>query len=121
MSKYLHITDIAVSPGEFVQKGAPFARVSADPPEPHLHFELWLTIDPPTVSGPAWPNDNDLMPIDPTRALYAWEVRTQPDAEPGGALTPQSIATLHVHGVPFFAATSPRTRRPCCTSRCTSP
>ena len=107
VSKYLHITDIAVSPGEFVQKGAPFARVSADPPEPHLHFELWLTIDPPTASGPAWPNDNDLMPIDPTRALYAWEVRTQPDAEPGGALTPQSIATLHLHGVPFFAATFP--------------
>ena len=47
------------------------------------------------------------MPIDPTRALYAWEVRTQPDAEPGGALTPQSIATLHLHGVPFFAATFP--------------
>ena len=56
-----HITDIAVGPGEFVQKGAPFARVSADPPEPHLHFELWLTIDPADgVRGPAWPNDNDL-------------------------------------------------------------
>jgi murein DD-endopeptidase MepM/ murein hydrolase activator NlpD len=108
VSKYLHITDIAVGPGDFVQKGAPFARVSADPPEPHLHFELWLTLDPPTASGPAWPNDNDLVPIDPTRALYAWEVRTQPDAEPaGGPLTPQSIATLHLHGVPFFAATFP--------------
>ena len=48
------------------------------------------------------------MPIDPTRPLYAWEVRTQPDAEPaGGPLTPQSIATLHLHGVPFFAATFP--------------
>jgi hypothetical protein len=48
------------------------------------------------------------VPIDPTRPLYAWEVRTQPDAElAGGPLTPQSIATLHLHGVPFFAATFP--------------
>jgi hypothetical protein len=68
VSKYLHITDIAVAPGDFVQKGAPFARVSADPPE----------------------------------------VRTQPDAEPaGGPLTPQSIGTLHLFRVPFFAATFP--------------
>jgi len=54
--------------------------------------------------------------------VYAWEVRTQPDAEPaGGPLTPQSIATLHLHGVPFFAATFRGTPRPCSTSRSTSP
>ena len=81
VSKYLHITDIAVAPGDFVQKGAPFARVSADPPE----------------------------------------VRTQPDAEPaGGPLTPQSIGTLHLFGVPFSRRPSRPTRQPCCMSRCTS-
>ena len=58
VSKYLHIT-IAVGPGDFVQKGAP-SRGSRRPAGAHLHFELWLTIDPPTASGPAWPNDETL-------------------------------------------------------------
>ena len=106
VTKYNHITDITVAPGEFVQKGTPFAAVSAEPDEPHLHFELWAVIERPTAAELRWPDDNDLVPIDPTRALYAWEVRTLADAElPGSPLAPQAIAIVNLHAVPFFAAT----------------
>jgi hypothetical protein len=100
LTKYDHITDITVTPGAFVQKGMPFAAVSAEPTEPHLHFELWAAIDRPATS------DNDRVPLDPTRRLYAWEQRTLADAELADrALTPQSIGVATLHGVPFFTAT----------------
>jgi hypothetical protein len=47
----------------FVQKGTPFAAVSAEPTEPHLHFELWAVVDRAAAG------DSDLVPLDPTRAL----------------------------------------------------
>jgi Peptidase family M23 len=100
LTKYNHITDITVAAGAFVQKGAPFAAVSAEPTEPHLHFELWAAIDRPATS------DNDRVPLDPTRPLYAWEQRTLGDEDfAGGALAPQSIGVTALHTVPFFSAT----------------
>ena len=76
VTKYIHIDHIAVAPGEFVQKGMPFAAVSTEPTEPHLHFELWAVVDNAAAGAPDWPGDTDLVPLDPTRALYAWEQRT---------------------------------------------
>jgi hypothetical protein len=74
--------------------------VSAEPTEPHLHFELWAAVDR-AVAG-----DSDLVPLDPTRALYAWEQRTLADEEFGArALAPQSIGLVSLHTVPFFTAT----------------
>src|SRR3954451_9351757 len=49
LTKYDHITDISVTPGAFVQKGMPFAAVSAEPAEPPLHFELWAALDGPAT------------------------------------------------------------------------
>jgi hypothetical protein len=106
VTKYIHIDHIAVSVGEFVQKGMPFAAVSAAPTEPHLHFELWAVVDREEAGTPEWPGDTDLVPLDPTRALYAWEQRTLADEEfPGGPQAPQSIGLVSLHTVPFFTAT----------------
>jgi hypothetical protein len=106
VTKYNHVTDIAVAPGDFIQKGMPFAAVSSEPAEPHLHFELWAVVDQAAADTPGWPGDSDLVPIDPTRALYAWEQRTLADEEfAGGPLVPRSIGLVSVHTVPFFAAT----------------
>jgi peptidase M23-like protein len=105
ITKYLHITDIAVSVGEFVQKGIPFAAVSADPAEPHLHFELHAVVNTPNPTDTDWPGDSDLMPIDPTRALYTWEQQTAADEEmTGGPLVPQSVGLVYLNTVPFFTA-----------------
>ncbi len=52
--------------GEFVQKGMPIAAISAEPTEPHLHFEVWAVVDATDVAAPDWPGDADLVPIDPT-------------------------------------------------------
>jgi Peptidase family M23 len=106
VTKYIHIDHIAVTPGEFIQKGMPFAAVSTAPSEPHLHFELWAVLDNAEVGTPDWPGDTDLVPLDPTRALYAWEQRTLADEEfAAGPLAPQSIGLVTLHTVPFFTAT----------------
>jgi Peptidase family M23 len=105
VTKYNHVTDIAVTVGDFIQKGMPFAAVSSEPTEPHLHFELWAVVDRDT-SRANWPGDTDLVPVDPTRALYAWERHTAEDQELAGApAAPQSIGLVVLHTVAFFAAT----------------
>jgi hypothetical protein len=106
VTKYNHVTDIAVGEGDFVQKGVPFAAVSAEPAEPHLHFELWAVVDRAAAGGPRWPGDTDLVPLDPTRALYAWEQRTSADEEfADQPLAPQSVGLVRLHTVPFFTTT----------------
>jgi hypothetical protein len=104
VTKYNHITDITVGVGDFVQKGMPFAQVSDEPTEPHLHFELWAAVD--RAGGRTPPGDSDLVPVDPTRALYAWEQRTLP-GEPvvGGPSAPRSVGLVQLDAVPFFIAT----------------
>ncbi len=80
--------------------------MSDAPTEPHLHFELWAVVDREEAGTPDWPGDGDLVPLDPTRALYAWEQRTLADEEfAGGPLAPQSIGLVSLHTVPFFTAT----------------
>jgi murein DD-endopeptidase MepM/ murein hydrolase activator NlpD len=106
VTKYNHITDIAVAAGDFVQKGMPFASVSAEPTEPHVHLELWAVINTSDAGTPGWPGDGDMVPIDPTRALYAWEQQTAADQElAGGPRVPQSVGLVHLHTVPFFTVT----------------
>jgi Peptidase family M23 len=105
VTKYNHVTDIAVTVGDFIQKGMPFAAVSSEPTEPHLHFELWAVVDRDT-SRASWPGDTDLVPMDPTRALYAWERQTAADEELAGApAAPQSIGLVVLHTVAFLEAT----------------
>jgi Peptidase family M23 len=106
VTKYIHIDHIAVTPGEFIQKGMPFAAVSTAPTEPHLHFELWAVVDRESAGAPDWPGDTDLVPLDPTRALYGWEQRTLAGDElVTGPLAPQSIGLVSLYTVPFFTAT----------------
>jgi murein DD-endopeptidase MepM/ murein hydrolase activator NlpD len=106
VTKYIHITDIRVAVGDFVEKGMSFAAVSAEPTEPHLHFELWAVVDNADVAEPNWPGDTDLVPIDPTRALYAWEQQTAADLElTDSALAPQAVGLVHIDTMPFFTAT----------------
>jgi murein DD-endopeptidase MepM/ murein hydrolase activator NlpD len=105
VTKYNHVTDVTVAEGDFIQKGMPFAAVSAEPTEPHLHFELWAVVDT-NVADPDWPGDTDLIPIDPTRALYAWELQTAVDQEfTGGPLAPQAVGLARINTVPFFTTT----------------
>lgn len=106
VTKYNHITDISVGVGDFVQKGMPFAAVSAETAEPHVHVELWAVVDTAGAGAPGWPGDSDLVPVDPTRALYAWEQQTAADQElAGGPSVPQFVGLVHLHTVPFFTAT----------------
>jgi murein DD-endopeptidase MepM/ murein hydrolase activator NlpD len=106
VTKYNHVTDITVAVGDFLEKGMHFAEISAEPTEPHLHFEVWAVLDTAGVAGPNWPGDNDLVPLDPTRALYAWEQQTASDVEfTGGPLAPQAVGLVHIDTVPFFTAT----------------
>ena len=100
LTKYLHITGIEVEEGQFVSEGRPFAQVSAEPTEPHLHFALWAIVD--RRDGP--PGPNDIVPIDPTRALYAWEQRLEPDVRAPGAQVPLAVGTLRHDTIPFFFA-----------------
>jgi murein DD-endopeptidase MepM/ murein hydrolase activator NlpD len=106
VTKYNHITDVTVGVGEFVQKGTPFAAISAEPAEPHLHFELWAVVDRAEVAEPDWPGDSDLVPVDPTRALYAWEQQTAVDLElPGAPRAPQRVGLRRIDTIPFWTAT----------------
>lgn len=99
VTQYIHITDIQVGVGDFVHEGQPFAAVSAVPENPTLHFELWAVVDPQSP-----PVDGNLAPIDPTRALYAWEQRLVPDEPLAGTPIPLAVGLTRVYSIPFFVA-----------------
>lgn len=99
LTRYLHVTDIRVTAGDFVQKGTPIASVSDEPAEPHLHFELWLSLGPFTSA----PGDSDLLALDPTRLLYRWEdspMSTDVELAPSEL---ESLALTRISAVPFLA------------------
>ena len=99
MTKYLHITRIRVSEGEFVGEGEPFAVGLGGAHRAPSPLRA-LGRGGPRRSGA--PGDTDLAPIDPTRALYAWEQRLEPDESPAGGQVPLSIGTVRVNTFPFF-------------------
>jgi len=101
VTNYNHITDIHVGVGDFVREGELFAHVSAVPENPTLHFELWAVVD--RAEGRA-PTDSDMVPVDPTRALYAWEQRLEPDELLEGLQVPLAVGVTRIHSIPFFFA-----------------
>jgi hypothetical protein len=101
LTNYNHIDDIQVAPGDFVREGQPFAQVSAVPEQPTLHFELWAIIDR-REAGP--PGDSDMVPIDPTRALYAWERRLADDEPLAGPQVTTAVGVTRLNTVHFFFA-----------------
>lgn len=107
LTQYIHITDIRVAPGDFVHEGEPFAQVSAVPEQPHLHFELWAILDRGDrgdLGHEGAPGDSDMVPIDPTRALYEWERRLEPDEPVPGTPIPLAVGVTRIHTFPFFFA-----------------
>ncbi len=100
VTKYLHITGIQVGEGDFVNEGEPFAEVSALPENPTLHFELSAVID----RNDGLPGPTDMAPLDPTRALYAWEQRLQPDEPLPGTPVPLAVGITRISTFPFFFA-----------------
>lgn len=52
----------------------------------------------------AAPGDSDMVPIDPTRALYAWERRLVPDEPLPGTPVPLAVGVTRIHTFPFFFA-----------------
>jgi len=99
VTQYIHITDIQVVVGDVVREGEPIAAVSARPETPTLHFELWVVVDRDSP-----PVDTNLAPVDPTRALYAWEQRLVPDEPSAGQLIPLAVGITRIHTFPFFYA-----------------
>lgn len=100
LTNYNHIDGIRVDVGEVVEEGEPIARVAGTLSEPHLHFELWTVID----RGEESPGDSDMVPVDPTRALYEWERRLAEDAPLSGLRVPVSVGVVRIHTIPFLAA-----------------
>jgi murein DD-endopeptidase MepM/ murein hydrolase activator NlpD len=100
LTQYMHISDIQVERGDFVHEGEPIAQVSSVPEEPTLHFELWAVVDRTEIV----PGDSGMVPLDPTRALYAWETRLTPDEPLPGTPVPTAVGVTRVHTLPFFYA-----------------
>lgn len=100
LTQYVHVAAIRVAPGDFVREGEPIAQVSAVPEQPTLHFELWAVVD----RTARVPGDSGMLPVDPTRALYAWETRLVPDEPVPGTPVPTAVGTTRVHTLPFFVA-----------------
>jgi Peptidase family M23 len=101
VTSYNHIAEIQVAEGDFVHEGEPFAQVSAAPEAPTLHFELWAVVN---RSGGGPFGDSDLVPIDPTRALYEWERRLVADEPLAGSQTPMAVGLTRLNTIHFFFA-----------------
>jgi Peptidase family M23 len=103
VTNYNHIAEVQVSEGDFVREGEPFAQVSAVPENPTLHFELWAVLDRRSV-GDGAPGDSDMVPIDPTRALYAWERRLAADETLAGPEVPIAVGITRIDTIHFVFA-----------------
>jgi murein DD-endopeptidase MepM/ murein hydrolase activator NlpD len=104
LTNYNHIAEVQVAEGDFVHEGEPIAQVSAAPDDPTLHFELWAVIN----RGDRPPGDSDMVPIDPTRALYAWERRLLPDEPLAGPQVPIAVGVTRINTIHFFSRGSRR-------------
>jgi hypothetical protein len=104
VTSYNHIAEVRVGEGDFVGAGEPIAQVSAVPDIPTLHFELWAVIDRKDPGGNGPPGDSDMVPIDPTRALYAWERRLTGDEPLAGPQIPIAVGITRINTVHFFLA-----------------
>ena len=103
VTNYNHIAEVQVAEGDFVGAGEPFAQVSGVPDDPTLHFELWAVVDRKDP-GRDPPGDSDMVPIDPTRALYAWERRLVADEPLAGPQVPIAVGVTRINTIHFFYA-----------------
>lgn len=103
VTNYNHITGVRFEEGDFVGTGEPIAQVSAAPDDPTLHFELWAVVDRKDP-GQDPPGDSDMVPVDPTRALYAWERRLVADEPLDGSQIPLAVGITRINTIHFFFA-----------------
>ena len=103
VTNYNHITGVLFGEGDFVGAGEPIAQVSAAPDDPTLHFELWAVVDRKDPGNDP-PGDSDMVPIDPTRALYAWERRLVADEPAPGPQVPLAVGVTRLNTIHFFFA-----------------
>lgn len=72
---YQHMRNKLVATGDDVAAGQQLGEVAdfggPSNPEDHLHFEIRYPFD-----STAYPSRENSLPIDPTNALYQWEVKT---------------------------------------------
>ena len=101
VSRYLHVEGAAtcVTVGDTVAKGQQITRLSSEPRDPHLHFELRHVID---RSAKQFWGDKNTIPIDPTRIFYYWEAQVQPVVSPAGVLAIESLGPIEVNTLPFY-------------------
>ena len=104
VTNYNHLDEVRVGEGDFVREGEPIAQVSAEPDVPHLHFELWAVIDRKDPGRDGAPGDSDMVPIDPTRPLYAWERRLVADEPLPGPQVPIAVGVSRLNTIHFFFA-----------------
>jgi biotin carboxyl carrier protein len=103
VTNYNHIDEVQVEVGDFVREGEPIAQVSAVPEIPTLHFELWAVIDRSPEGDDSF-GDSDMLPIDPTRALYAWERKLTADEPLAGPQVPLAVGVTRINTIHFFFA-----------------
>ena len=101
---YNHVTALQVGPGDGVREGQPIAEVSAAADDPALHFEVWAVVDRAGPSRDQPPGDRDMVPLDPTRPLYAWERRLAVDEALPEPRVPVSVGVTRIDTVHFFVA-----------------
>ena len=104
VTNYNHLDELRVAEGDFVHEGEPIAQVSSAPSEPHLHFELWAVIDRGGSGSGDAPGDGDMVPIDPTRALYAWERLLVADEPLAAPRIPIAVGVTRINTIHFFFA-----------------
>jgi Peptidase family M23 len=103
VTNYNHVDEVQVAVGDFVREGEPFALVAGTLDIPQLHFELWAVVDRrDAAAGP--PGDSDMVPIDPTRALYAWERRLAADEPLAGPQVTTAVGVTRLNSLHFFFA-----------------
>ena len=104
VTNYNHITEVLFAEGDFVGAGEPIAQVSAVPDDPTLHFDLCAVVDLKDPGRDRPPGDSDMVPIDPTRALYAWERRLVADEPLAGPQIPIAVGVTRINTIHFFFA-----------------
>ena len=70
-----------------------------------MHFEQWAVINRRAEGGGGGPfGDSDMVPIDPTRALYAWERRLADDEPLAGPQVATAVGVTRLNPIHFFFA-----------------
>jgi hypothetical protein len=112
VTKYMHVVKHPkLKEGVWLDTGEYFADVSTSTEHPHLHFELWVVVNHEAALARGWPEDADMLPIDPTRLLYCWEQENWQqgfgitEIKSSTSWTVHSVGKTSTHNIPFYEVT----------------